>query len=335
LPPIAPPPLRVASRPAAWPPPADERHVAFGGLRLFVREHGEGRPLLLINGLGGNVQMWSVTQDRLSRMARTIAFDAPGTGRSRLAPAPLPLPVLAHVIGRLLDELGYERVDVVGYSLGGVIAQQLARTAPRRVRRMALVGTACGWGMAPPEPEPLALISSPLRYFSKRVYKATNHIIDGSDRFRDGALKEAQAQARKSAPPNPIGYAQQFLQGATWSSLHWGATVRVPTLVISGARDRLVPPANGLLLAHTLPVSRLHTLADEGHLMLFDPDSAALPLLEDFFSADSVQDADAWTTGRVVDDGDEVQAALRAARGAQPLKVLSALYRGVAQSALT
>jgi len=302
-------------------------HVSFRGLKLYVREQGSGHPLLLINGLGGNTQMWRVAQRRLGRTARTIAFDAPGTGRSRLSPMPLPLPVLARVIARLLDELGHERVDVAGYSLGGVIAQQFARTKPERVRRLALVGTACGWGMAPPEPEPLGLITSPLRYFSKRVYRATNHIVDGGERFKDPNLREAQALARTAAPPNPIGYAQQFLQGTTWSSLHWGASVTAPTLVLSGACDRLVPPANGLLLAHMLPNSRLHTLAGEGHLLLFDPHSAAYPLLESFFGADDYAVSDAWRTGREVTDAEEVRAGLKAARGTPLVKPLAALYR--------
>jgi pimeloyl-ACP methyl ester carboxylesterase len=302
-------------------------YVAFNGLKLYVREQGAGRPLLLINGLGGNTQMWRVAQRRLARSARTIAFDAPGTGRSRLSPVPLPLPILARVIARMLDELGHGEVDVIGYSLGGVIAQQFARTKPERVRRLALVGTACGWGMAPPEPEPLGLISSPLRYFSKRVYRATNHLIDGGERFKDPKLREAQALARSAAPPNPIGYAQQFLQGTTWSSLHWGASVAAPALVLSGARDRLVPPANGLLLAHMLRNSRLHTLAGEGHLLLFDPESAAYPLLEDFFSAPDHAVCDAWTGGREVTDAGEVRAALKAARGTPVVKPLAALYR--------
>jgi FXSXX-COOH protein len=310
----------------------EERYVAFKGLKLFVREQGEGHPLLLINGLGGNTQMWRVAQRRLAPTARTIAFDAPGTGRSRLSPVPLPLPVLVRAIGRMLDELGHDRVDVAGYSLGGVVAQQFARTLPDRVRRLALVGTACGWGMAPPEPEPLALITSPLRYFSKRVYRATNHIVDGGERFKDPRLREAQAMARRAAPPNPIGYAQQFLQGTTWSSLHWGATVTTPALVIAGACDRLVPPANGLLLARMLPNSRLHTLEGEGHLMLFDAESAAFPLLEDFFAASVHERSAAWTSGHEITDDDEVDTALRDARGTPIVKPLAALYRGVARS---
>jgi pimeloyl-ACP methyl ester carboxylesterase len=184
--------------------------------------------------------------------------------------------------------------------------------------------------MAPPEPEPLALISSPLRYFSKRVYRATNHIVDGGDRFRDPGLKRAQALARRAAPPNPIGYAQQFLQGTTWSSLHWAQTLVAPTLIIAGERDRLVPPANGLLLARALPNSRLHTLTDEGHLLLFDPQSAAFGLLEEFFTAPDHGATAAWASGREVTDDAEVDAALRATRGTPIVKPLAALYRDVA-----
>jgi poly(3-hydroxyoctanoate) depolymerase len=312
----------------------EERYIAFHGLKLFVREQGDGRPLVLVNGLGGNVQMWAVAQRRLSRIARTVAFDAPGAGRSRLSPVPLPVPIMARMVGRLLDELGHAQVDMMGYSLGGALAQQFAHTAPDRVRRLALIGTSCGWGSAPPELLPLALITSPLRYTSKRFYKATSHLIDGGDHFRDADLRDAQADARKSSPPNPLGYANQIMQGTKWSSLHWLRTVQVPTLVIAGGCDRLVPPANGLLLAHKLPNSRLHMLADEGHLMLFDPDSAALPLLEDFFSSPELDDSSAWTTGADVDDDLRVATALRLARGVQPVKALSAVYRGAVQSSL-
>ena len=118
---------------------AMERYVTLRGLRLYVREQGDGHPLLLINGLGGHADMWGPAEDRLSETSRTIVFDAPGTGRSSTSPFPIPLPVVAKLLVRLLDELGHERVDVAGYSLGGVMAQQFARTAPDRVRRLALV----------------------------------------------------------------------------------------------------------------------------------------------------------------------------------------------------
>ncbi len=327
-------PGRRLAEPGVGPEPGggrrvdiEETYVAWPGFRLFVREQGEGHPLLMVNGLGGNVEMWGPAERVLARRSRTIVFDAPGMGRSRKSPVALPLPVVARVLRRLLDELGYERVDVVGYSLGGVMAQQFAHCAPDRVRRLALVGTSCGWGGAPPDATSLALISTPLRYLSPTVYKATSHLLDGGDRFRDPDLKRAQAQARSSHPPSVIGYAQQFLQGSTWSSLHWSASLKTPTLVVSGERDRLVPPANGLLLAHRLPNSRLHRLPGEGHLMLFDPRSAALPLLSDFFSSADVATSAAWRSGEEVDDPALVEAALRETSGAQPAKAFSRLYR--------
>ena len=302
-----------------------ERYVTVGGLRLYVRERGAGHPLLLINGLGGHADMWGPSEDRLSEVARTIVFDAPGTGRSRTSPVPLPLPVVARLLVRLLDELGHDKVDVAGYSLGGVMAQQLARTARRRVRRLALVATSSGWGSAPPDFSSLALISTPARYFSPRLYKATSHLLDGGDRFRDPSLKAAQAARRNRHPPSMVGYAQQFLQGSTWSSLHWSFRLTTPTLVIGGARDRLVPAANALLLAYRLPHSRVHILQDEGHLMLFDPRSAALPLLADYFARGEASDA--WRGGEQIDDAERVERALRAAPGVPPLKAYSAIYR--------
>ena len=256
------------------PPPRPGRFVTVRGLRLYFREQGDGHPLLLINGLGGHADMWGPAEERLAETSRTIVFDAPGTGRSSTSPVPIPLPAVARLLTRVLDELGHERVDVAGYSLGGVMAQQFARTAPQRVRRLALVATSSGWGSAPPDLASLALISTPARYLSPQLYKATSHLLDGGDRFRDPNLKHAQAERRNRHPPSLVGYAQQFLQGSTWSSLHWSYRLTMPTLVIGGARDRLVPAANSLLLAYRLPDSRLHLLPDEGHLMLFDPLSA-------------------------------------------------------------
>src|SRR3954471_12022741 len=186
-----------------------EGRVTIGGLRVFYREQGQGHPLLMINGLGGNAEMWGPAERALARGSRTIVFDAPGTGRSSTSPVPLPLPVVARLLVRLLDELGHERVDVVGYSLGGVMAQQLARTAPQRVRRLALVATSSGWGSAPPDFSSLALISTPVRYFSPRLYKATSHLLDGGDRFRDPTLRHVQAERRNLHPPSVAGYAQQ------------------------------------------------------------------------------------------------------------------------------
>lgn len=303
-----------------------DRIVPIPGLRLFVRERGDGAPVLLINGLGANVEMWGPAQERLAQTARTISFDAPGMGRSRTSPVLLPHPALAAMICRLLDALQVDRCDVVGYSFGGTVAQQLARQAPDRVRRMVLVGTSCGWGSVPATARAMALISTPLRYYSRQVLEQTNHLLDGGSSDRESETWRAQTEARLRYPPTLTGYAQQLIAGATWSSLHWVSTLRAPTLVLAGTEDQIVPPANGALLSHLLFDSRLHLLPGEGHLMLFDPDSPAHDLLADFLSARSLNDSEAWLSGDVVDE-EELQDALRTSNGVQPMKAMSGAYR--------
>ena len=135
-----------------------------------------------------------------------------------------------------------------------------------------------------------------------------------------------QADARLEYPPTLTGYTQQLLAGATWSSLHWVSTLRPPVLVLAGAQDRIVPPANGALLSHLLFESRLHVLPDEGHLMLFDPESRAHDLLADFLSTPALTDSEAWLSGDAVDQ-DQLGEALRTADGVQPIKAMSSLYR--------
>jgi len=303
-----------------------QRMVSVRGLRLFVREQGEGPPLLLINGLGSNADMWGAVEERLGATGRTIVYDMPGSGRSPTPPLPLAISALARVAGALLDELGHERADVLGFSLGGLVAQQLAHDEPHRVRRLALAASACGWGSMPPTAEALALLSMPVRYHSRSLYWQTNRLLSPSDRDLLRRLPTLTA-SRLRYPPPLVGYTYQIAAGAMWTSLPWLASVRVPTLVLSGDADAVVPVANGIQLARLLPQSRLHVVPDGGHLFVFDPNGQAIELLEDFFSSARLSDSRAWSQGVRVDRDDLVEAAFAASRGAFPQRLLSEAYR--------
>lgn len=303
-----------------------QRMLSVRGLRMFVREQGEGTPILLVNGLGSNADMWGTVEARLAVGARTIAFDLPGSGRSPTPPLPLAISSIAQVTVSLLDQLGHERVDVLGFSLGGLIAQQLARDAPGRVRRMALAATACGWGSMPPTAEALALLSMPVRYHSRAFYRQTNRLLAPADRDLLHRVPTLTA-SRLRYPPPIVGYTYQITAGAFWSSLPWLATVEVPTLVLSGVDDSVVPCANGVQLARLLPDSRLHVVPDAGHLFVFDPSGPAIALLEDFFASERLAESRAWSEGARVDSDETVEAAFAAADGAYPHRVLSGVYR--------
>src|SRR5436190_12278554 len=100
-----------------------------GALRLRVRRSGTGAPLLLINGLGATLEMWQPLVERLEGR-EVIAFDLPGAGASAMARRPLRMRGIVAVVAEMLHVLGYERVDVLGYSLGGAVAQELAHRHP-------------------------------------------------------------------------------------------------------------------------------------------------------------------------------------------------------------
>ena len=281
------------------------RTASVRGLEIFVRERGKGFPLLMINGIGANVDMLDATATALARGSRTIAFDAPGTGRSSTPIFPLPIGSVAEVARGLLDELGYAQADVLGFSHGGLVAQELARIAPERVRRLALVSTACGWGSHLGDPAALSVLATPLPYYSRSFSATTSQFYGERDRVVDASLHEA----RVGSPPSPLGYAYQLLAAVTWSSLPWLETLRQPTLVIAGDDDRVSVTANGVQLAQLINNSRLHVLPGEGHLALFDPASGAQPLLADFFSAPDLAAAASWKGGlQFGKDGDALAA---------------------------
>src|SRR5262249_19531761 len=136
--------------------------IDVAGARLFVASHGAGRPVLLINGLGGSHAMWEPLLGRVPG-PHFIAVDAPGTGLSPAPAVPTSIPGFVAMLVELLDQLGLGTVDVLGYSFGGSVAQELARRAPERVRRLVLVAATCGWGGVPGTPAAVAALLTPLR----------------------------------------------------------------------------------------------------------------------------------------------------------------------------
>jgi len=268
-----------------------ERTISVEGLRLFVREQGEGHPLLMFNGIGGNADMWGSAAEVLALGSRTISIDSPGTGRSDTSLYPLPMHALSRVVLAALDELDYERVDVMGFSFGGALAQQVAFDAPERIRRLALVSTACGWGSRIGAVSAIAAIATPFRYLSTDWYAFTNGLLGEGDDATDFTV------GRFVHPPTPLGYAYQLWALATWSSVGWLHRVEAPTLVISGGRDRLVPVENAVQLARLVPRSRLHILPAAAHLTMYYRAGVAPLLLADYFSSASLDDSRAWSDG--------------------------------------
>jgi poly(3-hydroxyalkanoate) depolymerase len=259
-------------------------HVDVGGLRVRIAtQDGDGVPLLLITGIGAHIDMWEPFARRMPDQ-RLIAFDAPGTGGSQRPCLPLRLPALAARVVALLDRLGVERADVLGYSWGGGLAQVLARRAPDRVRRLVLCATSVGLGSVPPKPLAALILATPARYYHPALFRLTVPPLAGGRTRRDPDALDVQAAARLSHPPSPLGYAYQLYAAASFSSLPWLHRLTQPTLVVAGDDDPVVPLANARLLASRIPHARLHVVRGGGHLFLLDEPEQAVPEIQRFLA---------------------------------------------------
>ena len=196
-------------------------YVNAAGLRLRVSRTGVGRPLLLITGIGANLDMWAPLE-RLVTDRELIAFDAPGVGLSQRPRAPLRMPQLARIVRELMDALALERADVLGYSFGGALAQEFARRAPDRVRRLVLCAAGPGLGGVPPRPMAALMLATPARYYhpSARVSVPVS---------RAGATRATRPSrpSRRRAPGRPTDLLATYLLRGAAGRAAWLNRVQV------------------------------------------------------------------------------------------------------------
>jgi poly(3-hydroxyoctanoate) depolymerase len=265
--------------------PDDARVLRVDGtaLRTSVRARGDGTPLLLLNGMGANLEMWRPFRDELDART-TIAFDAPGTGGSPPTWLPTTMAGLGRLAGALLDRLGIETVDVLGVSFGGGIAQHLAAQAPHRVRRLVLAATSYGLGSVPGNPLALAGMLTPLRYHSN-THGLFAPLVHGRSSAREPDAADAHERARFARPPHLVGYAWQLVAAGTWATLPSLRRIQAPTLVLAGDADPLIPLANARIIAAAMPDAELVVVRGGGHLVLFERARHTAAIVERFLDA--------------------------------------------------
>ncbi len=267
-------------------PRAEVRTVQVGEVRLRTSVRGRGRPLLLVTGLGASLELAEPFERELAARGRqVISFDAPGIGGSTPYRSPRRMPGLVRTITGMLDALGYDQVDVFGVSLGGVVAQQLARQAEHRVRGLVLAATAPGLGGMPGAPSALLALTTPRRYRDPEHYlQVAGRIYGGMARTDPGRL--LHTVIGRVRPPTLAGYAGQLYAITGWTSLPWLHTLRQPTLVISGDDDPIIPLINGRILAWRIPNASLHVVRGGGHLFILERPADMAELVTSFLDGE-------------------------------------------------
>jgi len=244
------------------------------GVKLYWEDQGAGDPVLLIMGLGYPLGMWHRVRPVLAEAYRVILFDNRGVGRSDVPLPPYTIRQMADDAAAVLDAAGVPAAHVVGASLGGMVAQELTLRRPDRVRSLILACTTCGGaGAALPEPEVLALLTTRVGVGLEEGFRASVPFIYYPDTPAERI--EADLRVRLRTVASEQGYLGQLQAAATHTSDDRLGQIRVPTLVVHGRSDRLVPPRNGELLASRIPGARLVLLANAGHILFTDQPEAA------------------------------------------------------------
>ena len=262
------------------------REIALRGrrLRVSVRRASGGQaartPLLLMNGIGASLELLQPFVDELPAGLEVVRFDVPGIGGSPLPVVPYHMATFAPLVGALVERLGYPRVDVLGFSWGGGLAQQFAVVQRRRCRRLVLAATGTGSLMVPGHPRVLAKMLTPRRHRDPDYARAiAGELYGGTMRTHPERAAEVLHAYTRRGPRR--GYYYQLLAGAGWSSLPALGLIRQPTLIVAGDDDPIVPAVNAKIMARGIPHARLH-LYRGGHLAMLTEAAELAPVVDGF-----------------------------------------------------
>ena len=259
------------------------RHVDIGlqKLRVAIKRGDQRTPLVIFNGIGANLEMLEGFAKALPGI-EVVVFDVPGVGGSPLPLTPYRFRTLARLTDAMLNTLGYTgKVDALGLSWGGALAQQFARTCAHRCRRLVLVATSAGMFMLPGRWRAIFRLVSPRRYLDERYLQRVAPSIYGGKIADQPELIKPFAGHMK--PPSLRGYMLQQLALMGWTSLRWLSRLKQPTLILAGMRDPLVHVANAKMLHLLVPNSRLQ-LVDDGHLFLLTSSDQIAKVISDFLT---------------------------------------------------
>lgn len=250
------------------------------GARLYWEERGQGPPVLLIAGLTFSLEMWFRILPSLANEYRTIIFDNRGVGRSDVPPGPYSVGQMARDAASILDAAGALNAHVIGASMGGMIAQELALRYPARVRSLVLACTSHSglFGRWP------------------RISKLQRALLPGVSRLEREALLvpllyaattprsriEEDLAIRRNCHWTNRSFWNQFLGILGWSAYRRLPLLEVPALVVHGAEDHLIPAANGRSLAARIRSAEYHLIPDAGHIISTDQPELSTHLLLDF-----------------------------------------------------
>jgi 3-oxoadipate enol-lactonase len=256
------------------------------GVGIAFETHGHGPPLLLVQGLGYGGRGWGPAIEQLAKSFLVVSFDNRGFGASDAPPGPYTVAELASDAAAVLEAAGIERAHVMGASLGGMTAQELALAASERVERLVLVSTTPGGLASYPMPAPTARLMLEAASLDPDVAlrRFVENALGADGRGREELVERILAY-RRANPPDRAGWEAQAAAGAAFDAFDRVREIQAETLVVHGMEDAVVDPRNARLLAERIPRARLELLEGCGHLPFWEQPEHLCGLVSDFLTA--------------------------------------------------
>ena len=253
-------------------------------LRIYYEVHGQGAPLVMIRGLGSNLDHWYAQAPTFSQYYKVIMFDNRGIARTNDPGGDYTVPMMAADTLGLMDGLELQKAYVMGLSMGGMIAQELAINCPDRVKGLVPFCTHCGGTeQVGPSPEVSALFKEMVfENTPEAKVKAASTLFDRQTLEHSPEIPTYYSEVSLKNPAKAeilIKQWQAVLQHDTFDRL---PRITAPTLVITGAEDLLIPPANSKTLAEKIPRAELMIIPGGGHQILIEQPALCNEAILDF-----------------------------------------------------
>jgi 3-oxoadipate enol-lactonase len=243
-----------------------------GDVEIYWESHGQGEPLLLISGVSGGTWSWEESVNPWSPHFRIIVFDNMGAGRSTKPDRTYRIGEMADHAAAILDAAEVEQAYVVGLSMGGMIAQELALTHPQRVSRLVLGCTHCGGSeRIPPAREVIRRFADNKGLSPEEIVEKNLHLLVTPEFLLSSSeLLQRYRERQLKAPWQPDYALQRQLEAIRdFHTCDRLDRIKAPALILAAERDLLVPPENGRILANRIPGADLEEFTG-GHLIYLE-----------------------------------------------------------------
>jgi pimeloyl-ACP methyl ester carboxylesterase len=262
--------------------------VEVGSIQISYEIHGDGHPLIMICGVGYCAWFWHKIVPLLAKDYQVIVFDNRGAGDSDKPDGPYSVNMMADDTAGLLDALGIQNAFVVGHSLGGFIAQELIVLRPDLVSKLVLASTTHGgMNVIPITPEAMEVFTNREGDPVELVQRGIEIACAPGFLEQQSNITQELIEYRFSNPVPPLQYQAQVMAGAGMSALsdqqvaERTGSINVPTLILFGEFDNVVPPGNADLLAEKISGAQIEIIPGTGHMFpIEDPQTTTTTIRE-------------------------------------------------------